>query len=362
MKKIAVAVLSVLLCYTLYQGLTSVYDSFGLFDLKEGISKFTGIKNDFSPIDEAYRIFDGEMVGEHNVWKNSNTYYDGSYYSQLSPNEKAVYDCIADCDLSNLSVSAKLPEPVYFYSDSPVPTDEEMSGVSAYISDTYQRGVDALMMDGSRAFYVKLGEGGSLCRYEYRNIYQGERYVWSIEEIETQIVLKDCYKSNVQSYIAQTQNAAVRFKPTGDTMYQKVKSIHDYVVNTGSYVQTPYSEDAYGLLVDKKAICSGFAKAFKLICDQNNIPCALVTGIGVTQNESGEHMWCLVQMDDGLWYAVDPTWDDYGGSEYLLVGSDTVSSFSGLTFSQTHIPSGDFTGFGYKEFVYPTVADDAYLK
>lgn len=361
MKKISVFILSVLLLFTIFRGAASVYESLDISGLKEDFLKITGSSDGSLPISGAYRIFDGGMVGEHKV-SSYDAFYNGSYYSQLSPNEKAVYDSVASCPLTEDTVTAKLPEPVYFYSVSSSPSQEEMSGVNAYISDTYQRAIDALMMDGSKAFYIKLGEGGSLCRYGYRTIYRGDRYLWGITEIETNIVIKDCYKSDVQKFIDLTNKAAQSFIPSGDTRYQRVKSIHDYVVSRGTYMQTAYSDDAYGLLVDGRAVCAGFAKAFKLICDQNNIPCALVTGIGVTQSESGEHMWCLVQMEDGLWYGVDPTWDDYGGSEYLLVGADTVSSFSGLTFSSTHIPSGDFTGYGYKEFVYPTLADDAYLK
>lgn len=313
---------------------------------------------EFKTEHESYRIFDGSMMGEHNVYNTNRSYYSDSYYNQLSPNEKAVYDSVLNCDSS--TAVAVLPEPVFFYSKSAKPTDEELKSVGLYLSRTYQRALDALFMDGDNAFYIKMGDGGSVCRYEYSTVFKGERYVWCIDKITTDVVVEACY-TDPHLYREQTDNVASSFIPRGDTRYQKVKSIHDYVVNLASYEANPYADDAYGVLVKNRATCSGFSRAFKLICDKNNIPCALVTGVGITQSESGEHMWCLVQMEDGLWYGVDPTWDDYGGSEYLLVGADTLSTLSGLTFSQSHIPQEDFTGFGYTPFVYPSLADNGYL-
>ena len=328
--------------------------------IKSNLSRIPGLWNEFKTEYESYRIFNGDMMGEHNVDKMERSYYSDSFYNQLSPNEKAVYDSVLGYDFSGKSVVAVLPEPVFFYSDGAEPTDAEIKSASLYLSRTYQRALDALTMDGDDAFYIQLGEGGSMCKYEYKTVFKGDRYIWCVDKIETEIAVKDCY-SNPLDYKEKTHNAASAFIPKGDTRYQKVKSIHDYVVSITIYEDTPYADDAYGVLVKNRATCSGFSRAFKLICDKNNIPCALVTGVGITPNESGEHMWCLVQMEDGLWYGVDPTWDDYGGSEYLLVGGNTVSAFSGITFSESHLPQYDFTGFGYEPFVYPSLADSSYL-
>jgi len=329
--------------------------------VKNSIAQFLGNWDEFKTEYGSYRIFDGGMMGEHNVEKTSHNYYDGSYYNQLSPNEKAVYDGVKSCNFSDAVAEIVLPEPVFFYSAYVKPTEEEMESVGLYISRTYQRAVDALLMDGDDAFYIKMGEGGSVCRYEYTSVHNGERFVWLIDKIKMEIVVKECYK-NPDEFRSETERVANAFIPNGDTRYQQVKSIHDYVVNIATYEDTPYSDDAYGALVQHRATCAGFSRAFKLLCDKNNIPCVLVTGIGITEKESGEHMWCLVQMEDGLWYGVDPTWDDYGGSEYLLVGGSAPSAFSDRKFNETHIPLQDFTGFGYTPFVYPPLSDSSYLK
>ena len=99
---------------------------------------------------------------------------------------------------------------------------------------------------------------------------------------------------------------------------------------------------------EKGPVCEGYARAFKVLCDEKSIPCVLVEGFAKTARTSaGEsHMWNEVQMEDGLWYAVDVTWNDPTDSKnrkesgmeshnWLLLGSqDKVSN--GFTFSESH--------------------------
>ena len=88
-----------------------------------------------------------------------------------------------------------------------------------------------------------------------------------------------------------------------------------------------------GDLGDSNApVCEGYAMAFKAVCKQAGIPCVVVLG----QN----HAWNYVQTEDGVWYAVDTTWndpirsDEYKKKEtpsnlirkYFMVGSETVCS------------------------------------
>lgn len=60
------------------------------------------------------------------------------------------------------------------------------------------------------------------------------------------------------------------------------------------------------------AVCEGYARAFKYICDMSNfnsswIDCQIVSG---KINGGGKHMWNIVRMNDGLNYVIDPTWMD----------------------------------------------------
>lgn len=62
---------------------------------------------------------------------------------------------------------------------------------------------------------------------------------------------------------------------------------------------------AYGALVKRKAVCQGIACAFKLLCDQVDIPSLVVIGRVLSINE--RHAWNMVRIN-GRFYHVDCTW------------------------------------------------------
>ncbi len=97
------------------------------------------------------------------------------------------------------------------------------------------------------------------------------------------------------------------------SVYEKELYIHDYLVTNCVYVDPETSTSAnsvYGCLVNGKASCEGYARAFQYLLNKLNINNRLVTG---ESTEDGEayigHMWNYVVLD-GEGYFVDVTWDD----------------------------------------------------
>ena len=84
----------------------------------------------------------------------------------------------------------------------------------------------------------------------------------------------------------------------------KLKYIHDYLVlNVESAVEGDYVDSVYGALVNKRALCEGYAKAFSYLCNLIGVENMIVTGYtGV------DHMWNMVKLE-GSWYHVDIGWD-----------------------------------------------------
>ena len=92
-------------------------------------------------------------------------------------------------------------------------------------------------------------------------------------------------------------------------------------------------------------VCEGYARAFKVLCDEAGIPCVLVDGEALGE----PHMWNYVQMDDGKWYAVDVTWNDPSAQDveekvsglenedYFLVGSSTYIEADDMLFEESHV-------------------------
>lgn len=95
--------------------------------------------------------------------------------------------------------------------------------------------------------------------------------------------------------------------------YEKVKAIHDYIVSTTEYDSENYNKNsipqidytAKGALEEHKAVCRGYAEAFKLLMDELDIECKLITG------KAGgiSHAWNVVKIDEE-WFQVDCTYDD----------------------------------------------------
>ena len=98
-------------------------------------------------------------------------------------------------------------------------------------------------------------------------------------------------------------------------------------------------------------VCEGYARAYKVLCDQFGIPCVLIRGTVLQGGTRIGHMWNGVQID-GKWYLTDVTWDDAGNKaayRYFMVGNIT----SGRT------SSGNFSGSSStKIFTYPVLGTE----
>ena len=70
------------------------------------------------------------------------------------------------------------------------------------------------------------------------------------------------------------------------------------------------ANNAYGALIDGKAQCSGYARAFKALCDGAGIDCYYVYAAS-DDPINPNHQWCMVEYG-GQWYHIDPQMiDDY---------------------------------------------------
>ena len=134
--------------------------------------------------------------------------------------------------------------------------------------------------------------------------------------------------------------------------------VHDYIIDNCDYdyesAELLSNDDytgnfcnAYGALVEGKAVCEGYAKAFTLLCSRLGIDCVNITG----RSENENHMWNCVLLD-GSWYQVDATWDDIDSDDeadkdnmkYMYFNLDDEA------FYADHTPSDLFDNIGDEEF------------
>ena len=117
------------------------------------------------------------------------------------------------------------------------------------------------------------------------------------------------YDDSIRNAVNNAVDSVLNSIPTTASASDKVKMIHDYLINNNVYdMEAALSSDtssdsfsAVGALLRGKAVCQGYAEAMALFLDRFGIPNLTVS--------SSNHIWNLVYVN-GQWLHVDATWDD----------------------------------------------------
>ena len=117
------------------------------------------------------------------------------------------------------------------------------------------------------------------------------------------------------------------------SIYDKIKVFHDYIIDHTVYDSSvsienqlsngTNSNNAFGLLLNGKAICSGYSDIMAIFLNKYKINNYKIS--------SDEHIWNLVYYD-GKWKHIDVTWDDPVTSDgnnvllhdFFLINSDEL--------------------------------------
>ena len=125
------------------------------------------------------------------------------------------------------------------------------------------------------------------------------------------------------------------------TDYEKVCKIYSYIAENVTYDQAHVNDDsytikqsAYAALVDKTAVCQGYASLFYYMCLQAGLDNRIIKGYSANP-EGGKdpefHAWNMVKVDDKFYYG-DVTWDSESGEyKYFLEGTKS-NGFDDHTF------------------------------
>ena len=76
----------------------------------------------------------------------------------------------------------------------------------------------------------------------------------------------------------------------------------------------------FGVFVNKKAVCAGYAKATQYLFNRLGIECVYVSGTG----DDGPHAWNLVNLE-GDYYYIDTTWDDHSNTKEAYESSREIT-------------------------------------
>ncbi len=284
------------------------------------------------------------------------------YGDQLGTNARAIYNQLDKITYNTTEIEFDLPNTLH-YDTYGTPSYSEVQEMTDDVGILVQQALDAIQMDDALLFWLKFGYDGT--RYEF--YYEYDSNGTTIKTLKMYIKTSDLYGPNAGTYVRAVESAVNSFTVSNTTSrYAMLKEMHDFLARKITYTLTaPYAHEPYGALVTGEAVCEGYAEAMMLLCDKYSIPCIGVIGNGNNGSSTEPHKWNLVKMEDGKWYGLDVTWDDYDigdsiGYDYFLIGTSTYDSSIGYTFSQSHSPKGDFSSTGAINFEYPTVNSTKY--
>lgn len=255
-------------------------------------------------------------------------YFLGDY---LDTNNKAVYDRLTELVTPSVeSFTVKLPRSVSFSSSS-----LEISNNTDFYNAVFSSCVsamEAVSFDLPLLFWMDNNHSSvsaNNIKYSYSPI--SKKYTFTVTELTVTPAPYEGFDSfsQVLEYKDVLEKAIADFPVEGESRAEKLRSIHDYICKFTDYdLEGRFSGSALSSLAVPGAVCEGYSKGFKAICDDLGIPCVCIFG-NYDETKATAHMWNYVRMEDGYWYAVDVTWDDMDGKygeeltdRFFLKGSD----------------------------------------
>ncbi len=137
---------------------------------------------------------------------------------------------------------------------------------------------------------------------------------------------------SIFKWIAEHIAYRVRVSPHSSNSYSKI-AFHSETDDTSSVLKPLNERVAEGVLENGVAVCDGYARLFKTLCDYAGIRSEIITGYAKTNsNRAGakfraNHTWNAVYIDSA-WKLLDVTW----ASGYVSFSNDYVKNFDEFYF------------------------------
>ncbi|MDR2531557.1 MAG: hypothetical protein LBC82_01800 [Oscillospiraceae bacterium] len=204
------------------------------------------------------------------------------YYHKLSIANRHVYN----------QILAGIRECKNKIKVSSYPNNETVFKITQYVLlDNPQ----LFFIDSSKTEILQFGKNKEVClNYLYSPLVSKEM------QLRIDIKVKEMLSSIVKINVADSEKE----KHIYTKLIQAVKYNNRNLSNQNA------NNNIVGPLLNRLAVCEGYAKAFKYLCNSVNIPCVVVCGSAKTPpfDNSENHAWNIVKIDDAF-YHVDSTWD-----------------------------------------------------
>ncbi len=260
------------------------------------------------------------------VIQDTNVYANSTYYkNQLNDQSKKYYS-----DLKNNFITNKGDAPIKYLLNEYIVDSYLEDEIAVYLKNI-KLAYSAAYLDHPEYYWMK----ACVISYSGKDYYDDVVNVLYTRINDINVLVKSGglnSSSNKKKYNKAFKRAVKKvnkIRGKNKSKYNTLKAINKYVSTTIKYSNKknkPFNtHTAYGAFVKKKAVCDGYSKAFKALCDYYKIPCLLE--IGYVYKSTG-HAWNIVKLK-GKWYYVDSTWNKSSKNRFFLAGSKL--------FNKTHI-------------------------
>lgn len=297
----------------------------------------------------------GSTVGTQVLTKNE---YQNKYlYSQLGENGKIIYEKLYE-NKENLKTGTYTIQ----FGNAFYDILSQENG-SDKLQEEYQTAIEAFTYDNPDVFYIDVTK--MYINIETIQKIFSTKYNVYINSAKDPTYLLDGFTSKEQIDQCESQVIAVKNQIlnqiAGKNDIEKMRYIHDYLVDTIEYDQKFVEKNIYniyGALVSKTCVCEGYAKASQYLLNEAGLENIIITGTATNSDGKTEnHAWNYVNIDE-KWYAIDTTWDDP-----IIVGEGKLTNTiryryflkGSSTMNKNHFISTKFTSGG-QDFEFPKLS------
>lgn len=320
------------------------------------------VRRSFATLLALLVVFAGTVnsVSARSITTPGNASVSAKYYTQLNNAEQQIYNKLHSFAQQKQGTSVKMN-----FSDSPIalsgPNWRKQLDLSLF------RAFDAYLYDHPEVFWLYKISADNVVGTESEN---GSA---KVEQFTVKFTLNPHNQASEQPAVIAAMDDLMKNVDTSGSRYDQLASLY---VAIGEWMDYNYSvtevqtgragmrsQQVTSALIDRYTVCAGYAKAFKMGADRLGIPAISVSGTAVGYDGSVAHMWNMVQMEDGKWYAVDITWDDQSNGmvsdTFFLVGADTMV-LGNTGFAQTHIQGTSAMVTNISGFTVPQMSSQRY--
>ena len=199
-----------------------------------------------------------------------------------------------------------------------LPSGSDIQGTLARIWDS---ALEHTRSNGTGGDYLRW-QGGRYFYYPGFSYRDNGSYITFTMYFQTNWFTTAQQEATLSSYIKGTLLPQLALD--GKSTYQKVRAIYDWITRNVRYDYANLGNDsyllqytAYAAVINRTAVCNGYASLFYRLANDAGIDCRFITGTA-----GGYHAWNIVRMDNGKYYCLDATWDEgQTNYSYFLKGT-----------------------------------------